>query len=331
MPEDATWAGLVVLSVLLTAGCVDAANGSTGSTASSSTSNAPPLSASAAAPNAAATESLGALSVTVLTTELVPVSAAQVTISDLDRNEFTDEAGVATFNALEPGDYTVLTAKPGYRALQDKGRVVEISSGEVTETRLTLDPIPTFDAGSAYQVSLPFTGFIGCALEGWQGPGGIGYTTYCGRGVQTPAGHIKDPNDQTLFEVPIENIQIQSVVAEAAWQPNNPVTSPQVRLIWATGIQCGTGGSCLMTSNQKINVGGVSPLQGSYHEGSQANFSSRFPADAAAYPVSTYVEIRAYCDTNCTLLGVSFQQEVDIWASTFYGKPAPDGFSAFPE
>jgi hypothetical protein len=319
---------MILVSALALAGCVDGGPELSSVSSSPAASSAPPIRASTTAPAAAATEESGSLSIQVLTTELAPVAAAQVTLADTTLAEFTDEAGQVTFNELTPGTYTALVAKPGYRAQQDKGRLAEVQAGEITEIKLTLDPIPVVDATTSYYTTIPLDGFIGCAFEG--APGTIGYTTYCGRGLQTPAGHIKDPNDKTLFTVLIDNVQIQSVVLEGNWVPATGVTGQQLRMIWAAGLSCGATNSCLMTNNAHINVGGRSPLYGIDHEGEKKKLTGRFGEDPAKYPAKSYVEARAYCTTDCTGAAVVFQQGFKVWITMFYGKEAPADFRAVP-
>lgn len=319
---------LWIVGLALLAGCVDSGGGAPNSSATP-TPGGPPLTATAKASSAIAGEETGAISVLVVTTELQPVPTAQVLLADTEFSAFTDAAGAVTFNDVAPGTYTALAAKPGYNPREDKGRVVDVVAGEVAEVKLTLDPVPVTQAESAYYATTPLSGFIGCGIEG--APGTVGWATYCGRGLQTPVGTIKDPNDKTLFEVLIDNIQIRSVVLEGHWVPNNDLTGPQLRMIWAAQLQCGATGSCLNTANAHINVGGHSPLYGVDHEGTSQRLTNRFGQDPVKYPSKSYVETRAYCQTNCTLVGVPLQQEFDVWITMFYGKEASPEFRAVPD
>src|SRR5687768_1285662 len=104
---------LLLATIVVLAGCLESAGPTTTSFSNGAATSAPPVSATTTAAAAVTTDETGAISVTVTTTELEPVDAAQVTIADTEHSAFTDAAGTANFNELAPGAYTVLVAKPG--------------------------------------------------------------------------------------------------------------------------------------------------------------------------------------------------------------------------
>ncbi|HLE47129.1 MAG TPA: carboxypeptidase-like regulatory domain-containing protein, partial [Candidatus Thermoplasmatota archaeon] len=100
----------------------------------------------------------GSIEVTVVTSELQPVAQAEVVLFGTAFAAYTDEAGIVTFTGLEPGNYTVVAAKPGYKAVQERGRAIDVLSDDPAEVRLTLDPVQVATAENSYHKTIPFTG-----------------------------------------------------------------------------------------------------------------------------------------------------------------------------
>lgn len=303
----------LLAAFVVVAGCVSSGD-------PTSTGTSPSATVSTPAPGA----DTGGIKVTVTTTELEPVTAAQVVLADTEFSVLTDNAGVAQFTGLNPGSYTVLAAKPGYQSVQDKGRLVDVLAGEESDVKLTLDPVPVINAQNSYHTTLPFTGFMSCGVEGEPGRV-LGRSTPCGQWLNPGGIQVGDPNHKTRFPWSIESLEILGIVVEAEWQPTTGVSGQQLRAVITHQIDCAA--TCLW-QNAILTFGGPSPLQGSVLEGADHRITKRLGEDPAQYPRTVYAEMGAYCQTNCTGAQVVFQQDFDMWVTAFYGSEPPAAFSA---
>ncbi|MBI2078441.1 MAG: carboxypeptidase regulatory-like domain-containing protein [Euryarchaeota archaeon] len=310
-------AGWMVVAALL-AGCLeggatDATDGSTSQTIDASQ-----------APKAAPKEGLGSIRVSVVTTEVEPVADAEVVLAKTEHAAYTDAAGAAVFNDLEPGTYTVVAAKPGYQAVQDKGRLAEVVAGEVADVRLTLDPISLIDANNTYEKTLHFKGFIACSFHMTL----VGYTSYCGRGLQVQGQDLgRDPNDNSTHPWTIEGPHVQGVVLEAQWTPSNAALGAELEIrssatFTCDAYHCSPGGAIHAAA-------GKSPLKASRVEGTKQNMTTAFGNDPAKFPRPVWSEARAYLCAGCTH-DILINQRYDMFASAFYGKEPAADFTALP-
>jgi hypothetical protein len=266
---------------------------------------------------------LGALYVVVTTTEMLPVRSAQVVVADTSLVALTDAAGRVVFNDVEPGSYTLLAAKPGYRALQDKGRIARVASDEVSEVRLGLDPAPVVTAEHAYNKTHHFRGFISCAWD-------VKLHKYnCGRGKTVAGQNVgRDPNENSVHVWQLDNIQLQTVVSEAVWTPTGAGLGAELYVGLYSHYSCNLT-SC-STSNEVRGVGGRSPVSLVIHEGVDQNLTKRFSRTASSYPRNAYSEVKAYCAESCTAMA-AFQQNYELYVTVFYAQEAPPGWSALPK
>ena len=277
-----------------------------------------------AAPEAAPKVDLGSIRVTVVTAEIEAIPDAEVVVSDTPFAAFTDAAGLAVFNDVDPGTYTVLAAKPGYQPVQDKGRIVEVVAGEVADVRLTLDPVVVISANNSYSKTLQFRGFISCSFHITL----VGYTSHCGRGLNVGGQEIgRDPNDNSTHLWQIDGPQVQGVILEAQWTPSNAALGSELQILTGhtyscDAYHCSPGGFF-------ESAAGKSPLKAVRIEGEKQNLSKTFTLDAK-YPKPVWSEARAYLCTGCTH-DILVNQRYDMFASAFYGRePEPD-FTALPK
>jgi hypothetical protein len=322
-------AALLVATVLVASGCLAGGEPLVESTSNPQTTrgSAPPVVATTTADAAAPGEDTGSVSVTVTTTELQPVGAAQVTIAQTELSAFTDTAGVAIFNGVAPGTYTVLVAKPGYQAQQDKGRVVEVAAGEVAEVKMVLNPIEVIDAATGYHSTFPLRGFISCAIEGQDGIV-LNRATPCGDYIQPGGVQIGDPNHKSRFAITIDSVKVLALVVEGKWQPATGFTAQQLRMLVTHQLTC-TAATCIW-NDAAINVVGRSPLHGVLLDGADRKIVKRWGEDPAAYPKTVYAETGAYCKSNCTGVQIVFQQSFEKFVTVFYGREPPAGYTALP-
>jgi hypothetical protein len=183
------------------------------------------------------------------------------------------------------------------------------------------------DATNSYYTTLPFVGFIACAVEGQPGFV-IGRTTLCGHWLNPGGVSISDPNDKSLFRWTIDSIQIQGIVLEGKWTPATSMTGQQLRMTVHNSYVC-SAATCL-SNGWDLNVGGFSPIKGQLLEGAERRITKKYGEDPATYPKQVWTETLSYCGTNCTGMMVVFQQSFNKYLTAFYGIEPPAGFTALP-
>ena len=287
-----------------------------------------------ASPQAATSGSgMGTIEVTVTTTELAPVEGVEVVLFETMFANYTDANGYAVFTDLEPRNYTVVAAKPGFRPVQERGRAVDVLADEVATVKLTLDRVELVTPGTSYYKTIPFNGFMTCSLYGAV----IGYTSYCGRGVTTTSGQqVGDPNDRTIHPWDVENVQIQTMLFEVKWTPSQATLGSQLwARIMATTSCTGASGQSCEPYDQIDGRNGKSPLIVRKDEGDKNNLTKKIAVyNKGKFPYKVYDEVRAWCHSataggDCYLT-LMINQRYEGWQSAFYGAPQPDGFTALP-
>lgn len=292
---------------------------------------------SATAPSSAdpveAPEGTGSVAVLVVTSEFEPVSGAQVLLADTERAAYTDTEGRAAFSGIEPDSYTVLAAKPGYRAIEDEGKLVEVVEGETVEVSLHLDPVEVVSEDNSYQKSVNMQGFIACSFDSNL----IGYTSYCSRGLAVNGQEIwRDPRDNSTHPWEIDNIQVQSIVVETRWEPSAQALGTDMAVRTDATLSCdvyhcstkGTIGGQARDDQDNGEARGSSPLYTIVHEGNENNITEVVGEDAELYPATVWTVARAWCD-DCPM-NLLINHQYESWASSFYGAPAPEGWSVYP-
>lgn len=281
--------------------------------------------ASASSPFALPSDTTGAIDVLVLDPELAPIAGAQVVIDDTELSALTDAAGSARFADIEPGPYTVVAAKAGHRAQQPQGRVVEVVSGEVSEVRLTMEPVVAVTAATSYETTLLFRGFISCSAE-WIRVAVLANRTQCGKGVDAAGTNVGgDPNENATHPWMVENSLIQSIVLEAEWQPSLDAAGRELYFATQTAYTCSVR-SC-QYSNEVQTVGGSSPLYAVAHEGSTSKITGSFGNPDAPYPRPIWTVGRTFCGPDC-VASITLQQTYDVVVTAFYGREAPPDWRA---
>jgi hypothetical protein len=271
-----------------------------------------------------ADETTGSLQVFVVDAEVAPVFGAQVILSGTDYVATTDEFGGVLFTGLEPIPYTAVAAKAGFRAQQPQGRVAQVMAGEVAEVRLVLEPVVAVTAGTSYHTSYIFKGFVSCSIE-WIRVSVLVNRSQCGKGVNVGSSNVgADTNENATHPWYVDNVQIQTLMLEAEWQPSIGATGSNLYFATQSAYTCAIT-SC-QYNNEMQGGGGSSPVRVVTHEGGASNITGYF-GDGATYPRQIWSVGRAYCTGSC-VISATFQQSYELVASMFYGVPAPEGWSA---
>lgn len=328
------WFVPFTVALALLGGCMGPEAGPQGAIASGTGAGAAETTAAAPAPSA----DLGSIDVTAVTDELEPVPGAQIVIIDADLTAFTDAAGKATFNDLEPGEYTLAASKPAYSTSQEKGIIARVAANEVVEIRFVLDPIAVVTAESSFHRVIPIKGFVACSV--YVAP--VGNLDQCGKGLfvngQT---YGADPNENTLHTYPVEAPQIQQIFSEVVWKPTNEALSNKMR-VWnyPSRQPCAGQASVGYCYNSPFGgKGGISPVQWSVLEGQDENITKSLAGEAKTLGKETpfprtfglFLEPVVTKPVESPLgYAVTYQQSYNVYMSVFYGEPAPAGYSALP-
>ncbi|MEA3166564.1 MAG: Carboxypeptidase regulatory-like domain, partial [Thermoplasmata archaeon] len=110
---------------------------------------------------------------------IVPVNGAKITLSG-GKNTTSDEEGLFRFTGLEPGDYFVSVAKPGYTAVQQSASVVAgVADPPIVKVLLT-----RLTTAQPYLDHFKLDGFYECAFS-YGDPGNPFITDSCDMAVRT--------------------------------------------------------------------------------------------------------------------------------------------------
>lgn len=315
---------LCILAVAALAGCVGEGKPTATSFSTVPTSDAVPPSADVPAP----TEEFGALSVVVTTADLVPVEGAFVELRGTEKAGRTSPTGDITFNDLSPGRYTVLAAKPGFRAREEEGRVADIVAGTTGKLQLGLDPIEVVTPETSYIEIIPLRGYISCSIDVFttiQTTFG-GYSNYCGRGITAGGQTVgQNPNDNSTHAWLIQNLQVEGFWFEAVWQPSASALSDE--LFFATQKNYGCGNVTCTGSGSFASGGGTSPYRVAVSEGDDKNVTAKF-GDRPEFPQQVFTLVRGFCTSPCA--SFTLEQSYDVWVSVFYGRDPPTDYTALP-
>jgi hypothetical protein len=261
----------------------------------------------------------GTMLVYALTRELLPVQGAQILLAKNNQSAFTDESGSVLFEKLEPGSYTVLAAKPGYQALQNKGRIVDVIAGETVEVKLQLEPKQLVTAGATYHTTFPFTGFISCIVH----VPPTAPQSLCARQQL-----VSDPNGKSVHTFQVESLLAQTLVVEAAWQPTIGALAVPFEIRTYRGFTCSNGLTCTGEGNM-FSAYGNSPIYGMVREDDTQNLTRRLGLEAS-YPKDFFAEMFVRCTFPDCYAAVVTQQKYEAWISLFYGEQAPEKWSIRP-
>ena len=273
------------------------------------------------------TESTGAIEATVVTAEFAPVVGAQVVLQDLDQTQISDDRGSSLFPRLQPGAYTLLAAKAGYRAVQPQGLVVDVEAGKLSSAKLVLEPVPVVTAETSYHKSLLFKGFISCSAE-WVRVATLVNRSQCGKGVNAAGQTVgADPNENATHLWNIENVQIQTIIMEAEWLPSIDAIGGELYFATHSAYSCAAT-SC-QYNNELLAKGGRSPVYVAREEGAAHNITRAYGGVGATFPTKAWTVGRTFCEPGCAA-SVTFQQNYEVMVSAFYGLEAPAGWKSRP-
>jgi hypothetical protein len=288
------------------------------------------------APTPETSDEAGALRVRTLDPEQRPVGRSQVALAETDVAVLTDTEGSGTFSHLAPGTYTVLASKPGYRPLQEGGRVVQILAGQVADVALELEPVKVVTAATSFHETIPIDGFIACSVSA----GLVGTADECGKGVTVGGStYLRDPNDNSSHPWLIDNEQVRGFWVEMQWAPTSTLLGSNLYPLVYGWQDCdGTAGavSCIYRESfARYGHGGSSPVRFLVPEGAEKNITGTFrDSENFVFPHPMNVDVRPHVEPLVpgTAVGynVMYQQRYELYISVFYGEEPAADFTALP-
>ncbi|MBI2076749.1 MAG: carboxypeptidase regulatory-like domain-containing protein [Euryarchaeota archaeon] len=319
----ARFIGWLLLGILA-AGCLDPAE----PVLNTATTPAP-----APAQEPKPTDDAGSISVAVVTDDLLPVANAQVVVIEPERAALTDELGHATFNQVPPGERTVVASKPGYRTVPEKGVLVKVEAGSVSEVTFTLMALQVVTANSSFHRIIPMQGFISCG--GYVAP--VGDLNRCGQGVFVQGQwYLRDPNNNSTHPYAIEVRGVEDIWAELQWQPANDALGKTLRF-WNYPKRTCTETGCSYTSPIG-GKGGSSPVRWNRLQGADQNITKSLEyahGKDLKFPATMWVDVWPTSEPVVSGVNVGYsvfyQQRYSMWVSVFYGQPAPADHTAMPK
>lgn len=297
--------------VVLLAGCVDSAQSKTSTTDQPSSTVSLEVQGGVEA---------GSIRGVVLDDSQLPVAGVAVQLGN-DTTVKTDQGGAFEFKNVPVGTHVLSFLKIGFKSVQRK---VDVTAGEVTELKITLETIP-IDA--SYYETKKQTGIVFCGVA----------TRQPGQNQSSARGNIcvlaaqlgQEGLDRSQIRWFFKFFNSSGYWSETTWQPSTALTKG-MDLFWTLLMDDGLrtpsfygGGSPTSPMRARVPIKSVydtlanNPTQSctkndcmllSYHYVRGETLGPSAPADA----------------------GVAYNQRYDTWVTVFYNGPLPEEFTIFP-
>ncbi len=264
-------------------------------------------------PELSVTSSTGGIRGVVVDESIRPIEGATVTIRQTGATATTDEKGAYSFSGLAPGTYFVEAHHPLYNSVQQSTEVVAgVKAPKPINFQLlrviTEEPYTFIDKQ---------TGFISCSLNI-----GAAKSEECGEGLGVPTevpvigGTRVGGNDQNRAEIQfsVDGGHIRTLIVEQVWEP-----STQINPDGSSGLDTlvALEWSCLPVCGGKIldRVESGPPLL------------LRVDEDTLAEHNITSESVFSTFSWSAGSVGVMVNQEFELFITSFYYLPAPEGWS----
>lgn len=233
-----------------------------------------------------------------------PIAGASVTVVGSDVRATSDEDGEFSF-ALPAGAAVIEASHPRFAAVQE---TVQLVAGDPVRVTLRF----TFTVENApYKSLVKYDGFVVCSVGA-----SVIFSEECGEGVGTPVGRYgKQGNNAIRYDFTAENPSLKTIVLDMAWAPTSEAGQEMLFLFntkWTCEPAC--GGDAVGAGS----VQGPSPLVLRVDEPDLAPHL----ADPA-----TVFTVYALARNDAAQVNVLLNQPFQLFVTTFYREPAPDGYS----
>ncbi len=251
---------------------------------------------------------------------LVPLAAANVSISELGLHVVTDAYGRFTLPGIQPSIYNVEAEHPGF------ARSTMVARPEVTSLQFILDrAAPT----QPYNVTLPpLHGFLECASEEFIGSGS------CDLYIQYVGGPPVFQNASAFLFEP--DLGWKTMVLDLDFDSSN---NPGIDGLRAT-LRGANASASLGTYEQYGRFYGKTSFSIRIEPGlNYTDGTAPVPANVTAFKLEIYPQGRGYHEAchpgvpgyrppECFLgAGIAINLRFDLYISIFYVDPAPTGFT----
>jgi hypothetical protein len=229
---------------------------------------------------------------------------------------------------VEPGTHAVAAQSLGY---DGQVKTVTVEVGQVVGVQFTLEAI--FVGEVYHETEGPFAGFFECkmsatngVLNTWTGNCGSVCVYTC---VWSP-GQLW-PNDETVLQFQMTSDDYRSVVGEMRWEQVSYGTSDELRMAFSHDNRTSTHWFC--------SGEGPSPMAWRFERPDAdtdaeclgaSRGSNREPAEPSGdIGLRVYANVPFPRDGQPTFLAL--QQHFEMLVTVFYGEPAPEVFTGFPD
>lgn len=233
----------------------------------------------------------------VLTSDLLPIPDALVSLLAAPDTRRTNEEGGFRFENLVTGDHTLVVTKEGYR---EGKALATVREGFASLVNVTLDPVPR----QTHHTTIPFVGTVTCHATVGDDPE-TGTREDCG-GFDATGSPMKE------FEIDPGTAQIQ---IETFWIPATAAAKNLTIKVESVGLGAldVTFAYFAGTSGMKVTIG-------------EANLQKYFP-NGGKIRVTLSSGPSARVDGVPAGVGLAFEQSFEVDATFFFGTPGPSDFS----
>ncbi|HLE47938.1 MAG TPA: carboxypeptidase-like regulatory domain-containing protein [Candidatus Thermoplasmatota archaeon] len=283
-PNRAAFLCLVATTALLS-GCVEAGPSATPT----------PTVSDAATPTASA--ATGSITGVVVDQELKPIPGVDVVILQTRATTSTDTGGAYTFNDVEPAEYGVAFASPGY---QEAGKKVVVAAGEVSHVNVTMVPLVIKET---YQFTLPRSSFV--------------------KFGQWTVNHVQQTVNQSALNEQLCSDCWHVLVLEKG------ITAAQTEVAWLASVTN-------PVTNQKVGIG-ISKSWGDGQLTSYFLMFDATNGIKVVWAADDITEVKVGAKIRVNVQGpgvgspgIVFQQKVDVYNTFAVGQDIDGAFSALP-
>jgi hypothetical protein len=285
--------------------------------------------ASGADPSTAPLPPTGSLSILALFTDRTPLAGVNVTAGNA--SHITDASGLARFDDLPPGTYTLVASKTAHRTAQEE---LIIEPGKETTAEIVLSPEEggqhAHKVGFGSHADLyEFAGHFDCTAVYVLIPGDCLIVV---ENVTHTAG-TPDPISNTTREKNLIDFALDlnwtMLIVEMTWQEPSPPTSDGMTLALEPSDAPADGHAA-----KYARVDGASPLRLELLPGVRHATATEKdmpnPAGGEVLRARAFVRGLGHHPGGTDFLGVGAAKDFDftLYVSVFYGEPAPSGYTA---
>jgi hypothetical protein len=269
----------------------------------------------------APTAAQGFLDGVVVTSAIVPIAGAAVTLDGVALNATSDKAGAFRIGPLEPGSYQVHAAAPGYAPAVT---TAEVKASVPNRVNVVLQAV-SLDV--AYSQTMKFDAYIECSYGGQAGGVPLGGFPCIGIIDLTTGQHFSTDVWRFRFDISAPGFKGLVVEETAVEQPTSHIISFNLRD--PEGLGGGTG-----AAKQYAGMSTDSPLKEWVYPGIENPGSYKgdvfYPVPNATVPLELLVGNDADWSQPASVQ-VMLQAKPQVFVTLFYNALPGEDFSVFDQ